>query len=285
MGFLFKKIYEPHARKLAAKMAVDRKKSSKVTEVKTSSKATEIKSKKASDLKSKKAHQESSSDSDSNSDSSDDSSSSSGSSSDSLDGSSSSSSDNSSSGSSSSDDSAGSDSDSSNHAAASSSDAKSDDSSASEKSSDSSSSDDEEEVNGNNKRGKSQDSTQPPKRNPSPESSSEGSKTLFVGNLSFKVDKDWLHSEFESCGQLVDVRIVHDRATGRPKGFGYVQFADHDSVVKGLELKGRVVDGRPINVDFSTDKAPSPQEAVTILVALLLVNTTIKSALHLAPYL
>src|SRR5690606_36335073 len=113
-----------------------------------------------------------------------------------------------------------------------------------EESAGSSSSD--EESNNHNKRSLEQSSIQKAKKSSTSDdsSSNEGSKTLFVGNLSFNVDKDWLYSEFKDCGQIVDVRIITDRATGRPKGFGYVQFADADGAASGIELKGRVIDGR-----------------------------------------
>lgn len=132
--------------------------------------------------------------------------------------------------------------------------------SSSDSSSDSGSDDEseDEKVQENNKRSKATASTQQPKRNaPSANEGSDASKTLFVGNLSYETEKDSLYAEFESCGQIVDVRVITDKTTGRSRGFGYVQFADHASALKGLELAGRLIDGRAINVDMSNDKTPS----------------------------
>ena len=39
--------------------------------------------------------------------------------------------------------------------------------------------------------------------------------TLWVGNLSWNVDQDWLKSEFEDCGEVTSTRIQMDRETGR----------------------------------------------------------------------
>ena len=44
------------------------------------------------------------------------------------------------------------------------------------------------------------------------------SGNLFVGNLSWNVDEDWLTREFERFGDLTGVRVITDKATGRSKG-------------------------------------------------------------------
>lgn len=46
----------------------------------------------------------------------------------------------------------------------------------------------------------------------------EGIKNLFVGNLSWNIDEDWLRREFESFGDIVGCRVITDRETGRAKG-------------------------------------------------------------------
>ena len=47
---------------------------------------------------------------------------------------------------------------------------------------------------------------------------SEGCKNLFVGNLSWNVDEEWLAREFEEFGELTGTRIISDKNTGRSKG-------------------------------------------------------------------
>jgi nucleolin len=44
------------------------------------------------------------------------------------------------------------------------------------------------------------------------------SKNLFVGNLSFGIDEDGLHSEFKEFGEVTGCRVVYDRDSGRSKG-------------------------------------------------------------------
>lgn len=43
---------------------------------------------------------------------------------------------------------------------------------------------------------------------------------LFVGNLSWNVDEDYLSSEFGKFGELAGVRVITDRDSGRSKGYG-----------------------------------------------------------------
>lgn len=53
----------------------------------------------------------------------------------------------------------------------------------------------------------------------------EGVKNLFVGNLSWNVDEEWLSREFGEFGELTGVRIISDRNTGRSKGSVLIQLS------------------------------------------------------------
>ena len=43
-------------------------------------------------------------------------------------------------------------------------------------------------------------------------------KNLFVGQLSWNVDDEWLAREFESVGEVVSARVITDRESGRSRG-------------------------------------------------------------------
>jgi nucleolin len=78
---------------------------------------------------------------------------------------------------------------------------------------------------------------------------------LFVGNLSWNIDDEWLYREFEEFGELTGARVVTDKATGRSKGFGYVEFSNAANAAAALKAKkGTQIDGREANVDFSTPR-------------------------------
>ncbi|PRQ74941.1 hypothetical protein AAT19DRAFT_13963 [Rhodotorula toruloides] len=86
------------------------------------------------------------------------------------------------------------------------------------------------------------------------------STTVFVGQLSWNVDNDWLQSEFKDCGEVVSARVVTDRDSGRSRGFGYVEFTTAEAAQKALELAGKEIDGRAIKVDVTTPRPPREQQ-------------------------
>lgn len=83
---------------------------------------------------------------------------------------------------------------------------------------------------------------------------SEESKSIFVGRLSWAVDNDQLAREFAHCGEVVSATVQMDRNTGKSRGFGYVHFATSEAVEKALLMNGQDIDGRPVNIDRSTQQ-------------------------------
>ncbi|PWY98668.1 RNA-binding domain-containing protein [Testicularia cyperi] len=83
---------------------------------------------------------------------------------------------------------------------------------------------------------------------------------IWVGQLSWNVDNDWLKSEMEAFGEVTSARVQLDRATGRSRGFGYVDFASPAAAKKAYdEGQGKEIDGRGIRIDLSSPK-PDAQE-------------------------
>lgn len=81
------------------------------------------------------------------------------------------------------------------------------------------------------------------------------STNLFVGNLSWNIDDAWLREVFEEHGELTRVQVMYDKATNRAKGFGYVEYAREEDAKAAFEAKkGFELDGRVMNVDFSSKK-------------------------------
>ena len=46
----------------------------------------------------------------------------------------------------------------------------------------------------------------------------EAKKNLFVGQLSWNIDNEWLRREFEEFGEIESANIIMDRQNGRSKG-------------------------------------------------------------------
>jgi RNA recognition motif-containing protein len=81
------------------------------------------------------------------------------------------------------------------------------------------------------------------------------SKKLFVGGLSWSTRDDDLAGAFEKFGELVEVKIITDRESGRSRGFGFVTFADADAAQKAMEeMDGVDLDGRAIRVNEAHER-------------------------------
>lgn len=72
---------------------------------------------------------------------------------------------------------------------------------------------------------------------------------IHIGNLSFTTTEDGLRSAFENFGTVTEVRIIMDRATGKSKGFGFVEFSNDDEGENAVaKMDGSMLDGRKIRV-------------------------------------
>ena len=75
------------------------------------------------------------------------------------------------------------------------------------------------------------------------------SKKIYVGNLPFSVTQDQLKELFSSFGDIEEVTLISDRATGRSKGFGFVTFTDDAAADKAIaDMNGKEIEGRAIKV-------------------------------------
>jgi RNA recognition motif-containing protein len=78
---------------------------------------------------------------------------------------------------------------------------------------------------------------------------------LYVGNLPYSVTELELRDLFASLGTITEAKIVTDRDTGRPRGFGFVEMSTEDEAKKAIEeLNGRDVQGRPLAVKEAEDR-------------------------------
>jgi RNA recognition motif-containing protein len=79
---------------------------------------------------------------------------------------------------------------------------------------------------------------------------------IYVGNLSFDVDDEGLKSLFTEFGEVTSARVITDRETGRPRGFGFVEMptqAEAEEAIKALN--GKESNGRTLNVNEARPKS------------------------------
>ncbi|XP_075851591.1 RNA-binding protein 34 isoform X2 [Microcebus murinus] len=93
------------------------------------------------------------------------------------------------------------------------------------------------------------------------ETSSRDKRSVFVGNLPYKVEESVVEKHFLDCGSIVAVRIVRDQATGVGKGFGYVLFENTDAVHLALKLNNSELMGRKLRVMRSVNKEKLKQQS------------------------
>ena len=80
---------------------------------------------------------------------------------------------------------------------------------------------------------------------------------LYVGNLSYSVDETQLEDLFSKYGDVRSAQVIHDRDTGRSKGFGFVEMADQAAAQEAIEgLNDREQDGRRLTVNEARPKEP-----------------------------
>lgn len=70
---------------------------------------------------------------------------------------------------------------------------------------------------------------------------------MFVGGLSWDTETFGLRDYFKKFGEVKDCTIKKDSKTERSRGFGFVLFADKESVDKVLNVKDHYLDGRKID--------------------------------------
>jgi RNA recognition motif-containing protein len=78
---------------------------------------------------------------------------------------------------------------------------------------------------------------------------------LYVGNLSFSSTVDSVREAFSRLGQVTDVHIVTDRASGQSRGFGFVTMGSPAEAQKAIEaMNGATLDGRPLRVNEAEER-------------------------------
>ena len=82
----------------------------------------------------------------------------------------------------------------------------------------------------------------------------KGGRVVFIGNIPYGVSEEMIMEIFSSCGKVMNFRLVYDKETGQPKGFGFLEYSDTDSAQSAIRnLNEYDLNGRTLRVDFSND--------------------------------
>ncbi|KAJ7510276.1 hypothetical protein B0H11DRAFT_1701456, partial [Mycena galericulata] len=120
---------------------------------------------------------------------------------------------------------------------------------------------DEEQARGNDRYGRRDDflSTRPDRMGPPREDlplPTQPPYTAFIGNLSFDLTESELE-EFFGSSKTKSIKIIKDRED-KPKGFGYIEFEDLDSLKEALAKSGSNFSGRTIRVSVAEPPKERP---------------------------
>jgi RNA recognition motif-containing protein len=80
--------------------------------------------------------------------------------------------------------------------------------------------------------------------------------TIYVGNLPFSANEADVRVLFERYGTVDSVKLVNDRETGRPRGFGFVDMPSSDAQAAISALNGYEMNGRALRINEAQERAP-----------------------------
>ena len=80
--------------------------------------------------------------------------------------------------------------------------------------------------------------------------------SIFVGNLAFKMPAHALRELFEGYGQVHAVRLMTDRVTRKPRGFGFVEMNRKQARTAIRALDGTEFYGRELKVNIANERKP-----------------------------
>lgn len=81
---------------------------------------------------------------------------------------------------------------------------------------------------------------------------------IYVGNLAREVTEEDLRETFSAYGKITDVKVIKDRESGEPKGFGFVEMpalSEARSAIKNLN--GTILKGQTVKVSVAKSRISS----------------------------
>lgn len=77
-------------------------------------------------------------------------------------------------------------------------------------------------------------------------------RTVFVGNIPYDATEEQLKEICREVGPVISFRLVTDRETGKPKGYGFCEYTDEETALSARRnLQGYEINGRQLRVDFA----------------------------------
>ncbi|XP_017769458.1 PREDICTED: cleavage stimulation factor subunit 2 tau variant-like [Nicrophorus vespilloides] len=75
-------------------------------------------------------------------------------------------------------------------------------------------------------------------------------RSVFVGNIPYEATEEKLKDIFGEAGQVLSFKLVFDRETGKPRGYGFCEYSDQETALSAMRnLNGYEIGGRFLRVD------------------------------------
>ena len=82
---------------------------------------------------------------------------------------------------------------------------------------------------------------------------------LYVGNLPFSTGDSDLQDLFAKAGTVKSAQVIKDRASGRSKGFGFVEMSTEEEAQSAITMfHGKDFSGRPLTVNLARPREERP---------------------------
>ncbi len=78
----------------------------------------------------------------------------------------------------------------------------------------------------------------------------KSARSVFVGNIPYEATEEKLKEIFSEVGPVASFKLVYDRESGKPKGYGFCEFKDAETAHSAMRnLNGYEIGGRTLRVD------------------------------------
>ena len=81
-------------------------------------------------------------------------------------------------------------------------------------------------------------------------------KSIYIGNMPYNYDEEDVREHFEQYGDVNSVKLIFDKETQRPKGYGFVEMDDDEAGTAIDGLNGTQWGGRTIKVNEANPRKP-----------------------------
>ena len=87
-------------------------------------------------------------------------------------------------------------------------------------------------------------------------------KSIYVGNLPWSATEEEVQGIFQPYGNVLSVKLISDRETGRARGFAFVEMEEASAGNAAIEaLNGKETDGRTLRVNEAKPKEDRPRDS------------------------